>query len=199
MCQQSDTISIETAAGILMARRDPATGHIAVDMGPAKTGWQDIPLACAMDTLTVDLGPLAPAPAICHSLGNPHAVLFVDDAEAVDLERIGPALEHHPLFPDRANISFVHKLAESRFRMRVWERGVGITLACGSGASAVGVAAHRASLSGRVNEIVMDGGMVAIDWQENGTDSGRVMMSGPVAYVCSGELSSDIFTTLEAL
>jgi diaminopimelate epimerase len=198
MQQHADRTSIETDAGILMAQRDPATGHIAVDMGPAKLGWQDVPLAHAVDTAAVDLGPLAPVPAICHSLGNPHAVLFVDDAEAVDLARIGPALETHPLFPDRANISFVHKLAENRFRMRVWERGGGITLACGSGASAVGVAAHRAGLSGRVNEIVMDGGMVTIDWQDDGSAYGRVVMRGPVAYVCRGQLSDDFLPTPEA-
>jgi diaminopimelate epimerase len=182
-----------------MVRRDAKTGHIAVDMGPAHLGWQDVPLASKMDTLAVDLGPLAPVPAICHSIGNPHAVLFVDDAEAIDLAKIGPALEMHPLFPDRANISFVHKLGTNRFRMRVWERGGGITLACGSGASAVGVAANRAGLSGRVNDIVMDGGMVTIDWQDDGTESGRVIMQGPVAYVCRGQLSDELDHCLRAV
>ena len=191
--------SIETAAGVLMARRDAKTGHIAVDMGPAHLGWQDVPLASKMDTLAVDLGPLAPVPAICHSIGNPHAVLFVDDAEAIDLAKIGPALEMHPLFPDRANISFVHQLGTNCFRMRVWERGGGITLACGSGASAVGVAAYRAGLSGRVNDIVMDGGMVTIDWQDDGTESGRVIMQGPVTYVCRGQLSVELDHCLRAV
>ena len=195
----SSATSIETAAGVLLARRDAKTGDIAVDMGPAYLGWQDVPLASQMDTLAVDLGPPAPVPAICHSLGNPHAVLFVDDAEAVDLARIGPVLESHPLFPDRANISFVHHLGANRFRMRVWERGGGITLACGSGASAVGVAAHRAGLSGRVNEIVMDGGMVTIDWQDDGTESGRVIMQGPVAYVCRGQLFDALDQCLRAV
>ena len=191
--------SIETAAGVLMARRDAKTCHIAVDMGPAHLGWQDVPLASKMDTLAVDLGPLAPVPAICHSIGNPHAVLFVDDAEAIDLAKIGPALEMHPLFPDRANISFVHQLGTNRFRMRVWERGGGITLACGSGAAAGGVAAYRAGLSGRVNDIVMDGGMVTIDWQDDGTEAGRVIMQGPVAYVCRGELSYELDHCLRAV
>lgn len=191
--------SIETAVGVSFAQRDAKTGHIAVDMGPAYLGWQDVPLASQMDTLAVDLGPPAPVSAICHSLGNPHAVLFVDDAEAVDLAQIGPILETHPLFPDRANISFVHQLGANRFRMRVWERGVGMTLACGSGASAVGVAAHRGGLSGRVNEIVMDGGMVTIDWQDNGSDSGRVIMQGPVAYVCRGQLSEALDQCLRAV
>ena len=193
------SILIETAAGVLMAQRDAKTGHIAVDMGPAHLGWQDVPLARKMDTLAVDLGPSAPVPAVCHSIGNPHAVLFVDDAETIDLVKIGPALEMHPLFPDRANISFVHQLGESRFRMRVWERGGGITLACGSGASAVGVAAHRVGLSGRINEIVMDGGMVTIDWQDDGTDSGQVIMKGPVACVCRGHLSDELDQCLRAV
>ena len=191
--------SIETAAGVLLARRDAKTGDIAVDMGPAYLGWQDVPLASQMDTLAVDLGPPAPVPAICHSLGNPHAVLFVDNAEAMDLARIGPILESHPLFPDRANISFVHQLGENCFRMRVWERGEGITLACGSGASAVGVAVHRAGLSGRVNDIAMDGGVVTIDWQDDGTESGREIMQGPVAYVCCGQLSDELDHCLKAV
>ncbi len=191
--------SIETAAGSLMARRDAKTGHIVVDMGPPYMGWQDVPLARKMDTMAVDLGPLVPVPAICHSIGNPHAVLFVDDAEAIDLAKVGPALEMHPLFPDRANISFVHQIGANRFRMRVWERGGGITRACGSGASAVGVAAYRAGLSGRVNDIVMDGGMVTIDWQDDGTDSGRVIMQGPVAYVCRGQLSDELDQCLRAV
>ena len=192
------TTSIETAAGVVLAQRNSKTGHISVDMGPAYLGWQNVPLASQMDTLTVDLGPPAPVPAICHSLGNPHAVLFVDDAEAVDLAQIGPVLETHPLFPDRANISFVHRLGANRFRMRVWERGCGITLACGSGASAVGVAAHRSGLSGRVNDIVMDGGTVTIDWQDDGSESGRVIMKGPVAYVCRGQLSTTLEKSLRA-
>jgi len=199
MQNNKDRLSIETASGLLEAWRDAKTGHIAVDMGPAKLGWQDVPLATAMDTLAVDLGPVAPAPAICHSLGNPHAVLFVENAEAIDLAHIGPILENHPLFPDRANISFVHKCAENRFRMRVWERGGGITLACGSGASAVGVAAYRAGLSGRVNDIVMDGGTVTITWQDDGTAQGRVIMQGPVAYVASGRLSDDLARILQAV
>jgi len=190
---------IETAAGVLTALRDAKTGHISVDMGPVHLGWQDVPLARKMDTLAVDLGPSAPVPAICHSIGNPHAVLFVDDAEAVDLAKIGPALEMHPVFPDRANISFVHQLGENRFRMRVWERGCGITLACGSGASAVGVAVYRAGLSGRVNDIVMDGGIVTIDWQNDGTDTGRVIMQGPVACVYRGHLSDALDQCLRAV
>ena len=195
---RDNTKSIATEAGVLLARRDAKTGHIAVDMGPAHIGWQDVPLAAAMDTMAVDLGPPAPVSAICHSVGNPHAVLFVDDAEAVDVAHIGPILERHPLFPDRANISFVHQLGVNRFRMRIWERGGGLTLACGSGASAVGVAAYRAGLSGRMSEIVMDGGMVVIDWQDDGTPSGRVVMQGPVAYVFRGKLADELSHAVKA-
>ena len=136
----------------------------------------------------VDLGQVAPAPAICHSLGNPHAVMFVDDIEAVDIGVIGPKLEHHLLFPNRANISFVHKIGPDQFRMRVWERGVGITLACGSGACAVGVAVYRSGRGSRRTEIIMDGGSVFINWHDDGTAGGRVIMRGPVTYVFEGIL-----------
>ena len=192
-----DCLSIETKSGILSSWRAAENlAHIAVDMGPARLGWRDVPLAEEMDTLAVDLGPIATALAVCHSMGNPHAVLFVDDAEAVDIARIGPQLEHHPLFLDRANISFVHKLAPDRFRMVVWERGGGITLACGSGACAVGVAVHRAGHGSRQSEIVMDGGSVHIDWQDDKTAGGRVIMRGPISYVFDGQLCPEMMAIL---
>ena len=185
------TISIETASGVLKAWRDQETGDVAVDMGPVKTDWYDVPLSKEMNTLCVDLGENAPAPAICHSIGNPHAVMFVDDVQSIDLKKIGPILEKHPLFPEKANISFAHKVAKNRLRMRIWERGVGITLACGSGACAVGVAAFRAGYSGRINEIVMDGGVVKINWQDDGTKSGRTIMQGPTTFVFRGHIEED--------
>ena len=192
-----DKISIDTASGLLQSWRPAAApDHIAVDMGPVRLDWQQVPLASPQDTLAVDIG--GAVPAVCHSMGNPHAVLFVDDAEAVDLARLGPLLEHHPLFPDRANISFVHKLGEGRFRMRVWERGGGITYACGSGACAVGVAIARAGHGARHNEIIMDGGSVFIDWQEDETPGGRVIMRGPVAYVFEATLCPALTALLEA-
>jgi len=123
-------------------------------------------------------------------------VLFVDDTEAIDLAYIGPQLEHHPLFPDRANISFVTKVGPDRFRMRVWERGGGITFACGSGACAVGVAVKRSGRGARRNEIIMDGGSVFIDWQDDGTSGGRVIMRGPAAYVFEGVLHGDLFALM---
>ena len=188
-----DRLAIETDAGILRSWRvSENPSHIAVDMGSAHLDWEAVPLASKVNTLSVDLGPPAPVPAICHSMGNPHAVIFVNDAEVIDLANIGPQLEHHPLFPDRANISFVHQIAPKKFRMRVWERGGGITFACGSGACAVGVAIHRSGRGSRRNEIVMDGGSVFIDWQDDGTVGGRVIMSGPVAHAFNGILSAPL-------
>jgi diaminopimelate epimerase len=192
-----DRLFIETRSGTLESwRAGECADHIAVDMGPARLGWDEVPLAEARDTLNVDIG--GPVPAVCQSMGNPHAVLFVKDAESVDLATVGPRLEHHPLFPDRANISFVHYLDSGRFRMRVWERGGGVTHACGSGACAVGVAIARAGLGGRQNEIVMDGGSVHIDWQEGTTSGGRVIMRGPVSYVFDGQLCTELEQPLEA-
>ena len=146
---QQDRIQIETDGGMLAAWR-AADGDIAVDMGPVKTDWQDVPLASAADTLHVPLDiagvDAAGLDAVCHSLGNPHAVVFVEDAERVDIERIGPLVETAPLFPDRVNLSVVSRRDDGSFRMRVWERGVGITMACGSGACASGVAVARRGL-----------------------------------------------------
>ncbi len=183
-----DNLSIETDGGILHATYADG-GEVTVDMGPAATGWRAVPLAHEVDTLQVPLGIDGLGDAVCHSLGNPHAVVFVDDAEAVDLERLGPLVEHAPLFPDRVNLSVVSRLGDDAFRMRVWERGVGITMACGSGACAVGVAIVRRGLGPRGNRIVMDGGAVHIDWD---VASHHVTMTGPVAYVCHGTLSPEL-------
>jgi diaminopimelate epimerase len=174
----TDRLTIETDAGILPTWKLD-DGLIAVDMGKVSTDWHNVPLA----------------PAVCHSLGNPHAVVFVKDAETVDLARLGPLVETSPLFPERVNLSVVNKLADGSFRLRVWERGVGITMACGSGACAVGVAIVRRGLAGTSNKIVMDGGAVNIDWNP---ERGTVVMSGPVAYVCRGELSSELDDLLGA-
>jgi diaminopimelate epimerase len=132
--------------------------------------------------------------AVCHSLGNPHAVVFVEDAERVDIERIGPLVETAPLFPDRVNLSVVSRRDDGSFRMRVWERGVGITMACGSGACASGVAVVRRGLGQDENRIFMDGGAVTISWNR---DTSHVVMTGPVSYVATGQLSADITALLE--
>ena len=171
-----DRVVVETAAGLLEAR--PAGGgRISVDMGKARLDWQDIPLAAAQDTLHVDLavGPLADP--VCTNIGNPHATFFVAEANAIDLAGLGPQLEHHKLFPERTNIGIAQILSPERLRLRVWERGVGITRACGTGACAALVAASRRGLTGRKAEVVLDGGALEIAWR----DDGHVVMTGPVA------------------
>jgi len=190
----ADRISIVTDGGMLSAWR-AADDQISVDMGPVFTGWQDVPLAESMDTLHVPLGVAGLPDAVCHALGNPHAVVFVENAEGLDLARLGPQVEQSSLFPDRVNLSVLSRRDDGSFRMRVWERGVGITMACGSGACASGVAIARRGLGGDVNKIVMDGGAVTIAWQR---DNGHVVMTGPVAYVASGYLSPEISALLEA-
>lgn len=186
-------LSIETDGAMLRAWR-AGDGEIAVDMGPVATGWDEVPLAHEADTLAVPLGIDGLDPAICHSLGNPHAVVFVEDAEAVELAAIGPLVETSPLFPQRVNFSVVSPLADDGFRMRVWERGVGITMACGSGACAVGVAVARCGCGPASNRIVTDGGAVQIDWDQT---SRHVVMAGPVAHVVRGVLSDAMASLLE--
>lgn len=174
-------VRIETVAGLLEAEAMP-DGRVSVDMGPARTGWREIPLCRAMDTERVELtlGPLA-AP-VCTNIGNPHATFFVADPEAVDLAALGPGLEHHPLFPQRANIGVAGVRDPGNIRLRVWERGAGITRACGSGACAALVAAHRRGLAGRHAAVELDGGTLDIDWR----DDGHVIMTGPVALSFEG-------------
>jgi diaminopimelate epimerase len=171
-----ERVAIETAAGLLEARPAPG-GRISVDMGKAALDWQAIPLARAQDTLHVDLtlGPLADP--VCSNIGNPHATFFVADAASVDLAALGAALEHHPLFPERANIGIAQILSPQRLRLRVWERGVGVTRACGTGACAALVAASRRGLTGRTAEVILEGGTLEITWREDG----HVVMTGPVA------------------
>jgi len=178
-----DHAVIETRAGLLDAQA-AGNGQIAVDMGPARLDWRDIPLAQAVDSnhLPISLGQLSDPSAV--NMGNPHAVFFVDDAEAIDLARLGPVLEHHPLFPERSNIEVVHRLDDGRLRMRVWERGVGITRACGTGACATLVAAARRGLVGRAADVVLDGGILSVDWLKDD----HVLMTGPVALSFAGRM-----------
>ena len=179
-----DTLAIETAAGLLRAEKRGG-GLYAVDMGAAGMDWRDIPLARDCDTLTLPftVGPLAGPTAV--GMGNPHCVFFVPDAEAVELEKYGPEVEHHPLFPERTNVEVASVTGKDKIRLRVWERGVGITLACGSGACAAGVAAARRGLTGRKVEIAVDGGALSVDWLKNG----HVVLTGPVAVSFTGELA----------
>ena len=178
-------VTIETVAGLLATELLPDRS-VAVDMGPARTGWRDIPLAREMETDRVDLtlGPLAEP--VCSNIGNPHATFFVADAEAIDLAALGPPLEHHPLFPERANIGVATVLDRDRLRLRVWERGVGITRACGTGACAALVAGHRRGLTGRRAAVALDGGTLDIDWREDG----HVVMTGPAALAFEGSFDA---------
>ena len=178
------TATIETHAGLLVAQ---AAGErrVAVDMGPAGLEWDEVPLAKAMDTLHLPLAAGLLSDPVGVSMGNPHAVFFVENAEAVPLADLGPGLEHHDLFPERCNIEVAQILSDGRIRMRVWERGAGITLACGTGACATLVAAVRRGLSGRKADLLLDGGTLTIEWLENG----HVMMTGPVAVAFSGVLA----------
>lgn len=177
-------VAIETIAGRLVCT-DAGDGRVTVDMGPANLEWDAIPLAAQADTLSVtvpEAGTFSPATAV--NMGNPHAVFFVPDAEAVDLSTIGPRIEHSPVFPERANIEFVSVLARDRLRMRVWERSAGITQACGSGACAALVAAARRGLTERRATVVLDGGPLEIFWRPDG----HVEMTGPVATSFAGTL-----------
>jgi diaminopimelate epimerase len=185
--KQVSHVVIETDAGLLDAEA-AGGGRVSVDMGPARLDWRDIPLALPADMLALDLavGPLAGPTAV--NVGNPHAVFFVANAEAIDLAALGPVIERHPLFPERTNVEVVEQLSASRLRMRVWERGVGITRACGTGACAAVVAASRRGLTGREAEVVLDGGTLAIAW---GKDN-HVIMTGPVATSFTGELAPEL-------
>jgi len=178
-----DTARVRTIAGDLPVRAREG-GLIEVDMGPPQLGWRDIPLAEPMDTLHLALAAAGIAdPAAC-SMGNPHATFFVETLAAVPVETLGPELELAAIFPERANIGFVQVLAADRLRLRVWERGAGLTPACGSGACAALVNAHRRGLAGREATLLLDGGELAIAW---GADD-HVRMAGPVATAFHGHI-----------
>jgi diaminopimelate epimerase len=177
----TDTMTLKTERGVLHAVQ-AAPGLVSVNMGAPLLDWQDVPLAEAMDTLEL---PIEGAPTAT-GMGNPHCTFFVDDAEAVDLEARGAEIEHHPLFPERTNVQFASVIGPDHLRMRVWERGVGVTLASGSSSCAVGVAAARKGLTRRKVAIDLDGGRIDIDWRDDG-----VWMTGPTAHVFSGHLTDD--------
>ena len=180
-------VVLETRAGLLEAeRRGPLL--VAVDMGAARLDWRDIPLASAHDTLHLGLNVGALTDPVGVGMGNPHAVFFVDDVEAVDLAALGPLVERHALFPERTNVEIAQLLPSGRIRMRVWERGAGITSACGTGACATLVAAARRGIAGRAAEVVLDGGVLAIEW----LDDDHVLMTGPVALSFSGQLNAGL-------
>jgi len=182
-----ETVIIETVAGLLKGAA-ASNGNVVIDMGLPKVQWQEIPLSQAEDTLhvTMSAGPLSDPVAV--NMGNPHMVFFVDDADSVDLEKWGPILEHDPLLPSKANISVASPMADGHFRLRVWERGVGITLACGSAACATIVAATMRGLSNGEAQLFLNGGPLHMKWNEGGS----VFMGGPVAFSFDGVLSQDL-------
>jgi diaminopimelate epimerase len=192
------TLAIETVAGRIACER-LGEWRYRVDMGSPRFAWSDIPLAHAVaDTLHVDLalpGLTAFGPASVVNMGNPHAIFWVKDVAAIPLERVGPRFETHPLFPEKANISFAQITARDAITLRVWERGVGITLACGSAACATLVAAARLGLTGREARIALPGGELTIEWRER---DNRVQMAGPVEFEREIELEAAAFAGVEA-
>ena len=178
-------ITIETKAGSLICQRD-SNENITVNMGKVKTNWDDIPLSKFTDTLQVTLENAPFTNCTCVNIGNPHAVFFCDNTDAINLDEVGPILEKHSMFPQGANIEFATVETRKKIRMRVWERGAGITEACGSGACAVLVAAVRNELTERNAEVSLDGGNLNIEW----TDSGSILMTGPTKISFQGEITT---------
>ncbi|MCC5991637.1 MAG: diaminopimelate epimerase [Rhodobacteraceae bacterium] len=182
-----DRLRIRTARGLLLAEN--REGQIWVNMGAPILDWRGIPLARDCDTahLPIDGDPAGVG------MGNPHCVFFVDDAEAAPVGTLGPEIEHHPLFPAATNVEFASLMAPDHLRLRVWERGTGITLACGSGACATAVAACQRGLTGPNVTISADGGVLQVDWREDG-----VWLTGPVAHVFDATLSAGFLAQVRA-
>ena len=181
----ADHLTLTTPRGLLKATRDRTM--ISVNMGHPQLAWDKIPLAKAIDPthLPIDGDPMAVG------MGNPHCVFFVDDAEAAPVDTLGPKIEHHPLFPERTNVEFAQIRARDDIRMRVWERGTGITLACGSGACATLVAAHARGLVDTRVRMEVDGGWLIIENREDG-----IWMTGPTMHVFDGILNDTFLGSL---
>lgn len=188
-----DAVSIDTLGGWLQARGG-ARGQITVDMGEPRFDWQAIPLAREMNTLRMDysFGGFSHPGAV--NVGNPHVVFFVPDAETVPLAEIGPKIEHDPLFPQRINVEFAQVIDRTQIRMRVWERGAGITRACGTGACATLVAAARRDLTERKAEIILDGGVLTIEWAADN----HIYMTGPATEAFRGEIPPSFWAAADA-
>ena len=190
-----DRFFIETKAGVLECARD-GEWSFTVDMGAPRLDWREIPLSREqIDTAAIDLSrdagsaPWLQGPAVVN-MGNPHAIFFVDNIDAYDLAGLGPGLETDPIFPEKANISLAQPLAPDHIRMKVWERGAGLTQACGTAACAILVAAVRRGLSERKARITLPGGDLLIEWRES---DGHVMMTGPVELEFEGVFDEAIF------
>ncbi|NKX74562.1 diaminopimelate epimerase [Rhodobacteraceae bacterium R_SAG3] len=181
-----DALNLTTDRGELAAK-DAGNGLTSVNMGAPQLLWGEIPLSEEMDTLEL---PIEGAPTAT-GMGNPHCTFFVEDAELIPLEEFGPRYEHHPLYPERTNVQVAHVVGPDHLRMRVWERGVGVTLASGSSSCATAVAAARKGLTGRNVQIDLDGGTLWIDWRENG-----VWMTGPTMHVADGSFTRQFVESL---
>jgi len=173
---------VQTVAGLLDA--EAHDGQVTVDMGPANLDWRDIPVSDAIDTLHLGIEQGLLVDPVGVNIGNPHAVFMVEDAEAIPLQQLGPQIEKHAMFPEFTNVEAVQVITRDKVRMRVWERGVGITRACGSGACAALVATARRGLTERKATVVLDGGPLVIEWLPDG----HVTMTGPVATSFTGTL-----------
>ncbi len=190
--RRSDAVVVQTVAGLLDSEKAGMGANglpvVSVDMGAARLDWRDIPVSEACDTLHLPLALGPVADPVGTSMGNPHATFFVEDLAAIPVSMLGPQLETHKLFPERANIGFAQIIGENRIRLKVWERGAGLTLACGSGACAALVAAARRGLTGRKADVIVDGGSLTIEWQRDG----HVMMTGDVAQSFAGTLDPSL-------
>ncbi len=178
----SNSIDLQSERGLLRCHRLD-NEQTAVNMGAPLFNWEDIPLAYKANTLSL---PIEGNP-VAVGLGNPHCVLIVKDPEVTDVESLGPKFERHPIFPERSNVEFVSVSSEQQIRMRVWERGVGITRASGSGACAAAVACARRGLVGKKVVVVTDGGELGVNWTQHG-----ITLSGPTSRVFDGELAADL-------
>jgi diaminopimelate epimerase len=191
------TVAIDSPGGLLHAT-SAAQDMVTVNMGRPRRGWQDVPLAREMSTLhtelTVSVDGWTVADPVTLSMGNPHAVFFVADAEAVPLELIGPLVENHELFPDRANCSIASVRADGSIRLRVFERGAGITEACGSGTCATYAAARDRGLINGPARIDLDGGPLFMDMN----DAGEILMTGAATYAYRGEITSEMLQGIAA-
>ena len=195
--KDSKAATIETNAGLLKASATDDARRVTVDMGRPRFAWNEIPLAEEFhDTRAIELqigpidAPILHTPSVVN-VGNPHAIFWVRDLDAYDLSRIGPMLENHPMFPERANISLAHVLSEDEVEVRVWERGVGLTEACGTAACAVGVAAARDRRTGRKVRVHLPGGPLDIEWRES---DDHILMTGDTEVEFEGLLDPETLT-----
>ncbi len=190
-----DALSFEVDGRVLNTWKN-ADGTYTVDMGAPKFAWNEIPLAGEFrDTRAIELQigpidhPVLHSPSAV-SMGNPHAIFWVDDVDAYDLAKLGPMFEHHPMFPERANITLCHVRSREHIRIRTWERGAGLTRACGSAACAAAVAAARLGRTGRKVTVTLPGGDLTVDWRES---DGHVLMTGPIEYEREGRFDPALF------